>query len=84
MDIEQGLELLIRMIMHGAIPDVAGVIDDNINRPEGIQRCLNQLVWKIRICDASRDRQATHCLRGLRSYVSIQVVNDNLSTFTGQ
>ena len=44
MDVEHGLELLVRHVVYDAVPGVAGVVDHDVDLAEGIETGFDQVV----------------------------------------
>ena len=48
MDVEHRLELLVGRLLNDAVPAVAGVVDDDVERAESIERGRDECVGKRR------------------------------------
>ena len=50
--VEHGVPLLVARLLDAAVPDVAGVVDQNVEMPEPFERGPDEALWKIWRCHA--------------------------------
>ena len=83
MDVEHRLELLVAHLVSGAVPGVAGVVHEDVDLPERVDRLLDDLVAGARLRQVARHghRLALDLARGLLGDVAVDVVDGHLRAF---
>ena len=86
MDVEHRLELLVAHLVGDAVPGVAGVVDEDVDLPEGVDRLLDDLVAGARLGEVAGDgdRLALDLARGLLGDVAVDVVDRHLRALGGE
>jgi hypothetical protein len=88
-DVEHGLELLVRHLLDRRVPGVAGIVDDDVEPAERIGGGLDEAIGKARFGDAAVDRDGFAARRlDLVSHGvarrGIEVVDDDARPFAGE
>jgi hypothetical protein len=80
------LELLVAHLVGDAVPGVAGVVDDDVDGAEGVDRGGDHLVGGTALGQvAGEDRGlAVDLARGLLGDVAVEVVDENLGALAGE
>ena len=74
MNVQHGLPLLITHIVNGAVPNIAGIIDDNVEAAELLDREINQRVAAVAFGQVgAKYRGACYLIGGLLSFFGVQI-----------
>ena len=85
-DVEHRLELLVGHPVGDAVPGVAGVVDDDVDRAEGVDRGGDQLVGGAGLGQVAGvdGGFAVDLARGLLGDVGVEVVDQHLGALAGE
>ena len=78
MDVQHCLKLCVRCLLYDVVPSVAGVIDDDVERPEVTKMGIDQPLWGCRFGKVSGKRSDlkscfTQASLGLRKFCFIDI-----------
>ena len=68
------------MIVHRPVPDIPGVIDEDIQTAIAIQGKLNQLIAKLPICQVSGSCKTINFSGGFFGHILVKIIDNNLRT----
>ena len=85
-DVEHRLELLVGHLVRDAVPRVAGVVDEDVDLAEGVDRLLDDLVAGAGLGQVAGDgdRLALDLAGRLLGDVAVDVVDRHLRAFGGE
>ena len=85
-DVEHRLELLVGHLVGDAVPGVAGVVDDDVDGAEGVDRGGDELVGGAGLGQVAGvdGGFAVDLARGLLGDVGVEVVDQNLGALAGE
>ena len=85
-DVEHRLEVLVGHLVNGSVDRVAGVVDDDVDLAERVDRLPHELVGRARLGQIAGKHRglALDLAGGLLGDVAVEVVDQNLSALRDQ